>query len=206
MKKRKLAVWWKVVFALILALAALNFITYSMGGSGVRVKGSKPSIDHSADYQYFKINEKYAFTYSPKYKATDFITYQKTSGLYRLFGDYERNKTIFAEPSKNGDWIYTTAPGFYEKGRIIAVNVKTNEEIIKQEPKSDDLNFFPANLKSKGLSKDQNRIINERDFLNLEALDVPKESAITLFGGLMLALVLWLLLLPFAFKKININP
>lgn len=205
MTKRKLAGWWKLVFALILALGVLNLITYSMGGSGVRTKGSKPSIDREADYQYFKINDKYAFSYSPKYQSTDFVTYKKANGLNALFGDFVKDENLFLQPSRNGDWVYNSTPGFTDQGKTIAVNINTDEKIAKAEPKSEDIKFFPNNLQAKGLSQDTSKEIKEADLLKLEPLNMPKESAITLFLGILAALVFWLLILPFAYRKVNQN-
>ncbi len=205
MAKRKLASWWKLVFVIILTLAALNFITYSAGGSGVRIKGAQSSIDRSADEQFFKINDQYAFSYSPKYQAIDLIRYQPASGLNSLFGDYERAESLFLQPSKNGDWIYNATPAFIEPGKVIAVNIKTNEQIVKEEPPVEDPQFFPSNLHAQSLTQDSSKTIREADLLNLEELKVPKESAITLFLGIMAMLVFWLLLLPFSFKKTDTN-
>ena len=159
MKTKKLATWWKAGFVLILALAVVNLVTYSLGGGGVRVKGSQASIDRNADHQYFKINDQYAFDYSPKHQSIDFVSYKKASGLNSLFGEYERDASIFLQPSQDGDWVYNASPGFVEPGRVIAVNVASNETITKEEPISEDLNFFPDNLASKGLSKDTTREI-----------------------------------------------
>ncbi len=204
--KKQLAKWWKYIFFLLLTIFGVTIAVYAFGGSKVRAKtGTSINIDRSQDRYVFKINEKYALDYAPQYKeaGVNLVTYHEAPAYLKLLGKYDIGETLLNGVSQNGDWFYYENPGFREKGQLIALNTKTDEKILKQEPVNEDLNFFPENLKAKGLSQDQSKVLKAENLGRLEELSIPKESAIVMTSAFGFLIVLWLLVLPFAFRKVS---
>lgn len=204
--KRKLANWWKIIFFLLLGTMVATLIGYSRGSDAVRTRGQKINIDRSQDQYVFKVNDQYALKFSPKYAAAgvDLITYKESPAYLSFLGKYDVDKKLMNGVSQSGDWFYYENPAFRAPGEIIGVNVSTGEEIKKVEPVSQDIKFFPQNLQAKGLSQNAANVVTPEKLSAMEELSVPKESAITMVMAFGLLLIVWLLILPFAFRKVTV--
>lgn len=206
MTKKKLANWWKIIFFLLLGTMAATMIGYSSGANSVKARGQKINIDRSQDQYVFKVNEKYALKFAPKYPdaGADLITYKPSPAYLSFLGKYDVDKTLMNGVSRSGDWFYYEHPAFRAPGDLIAVNIATGEEVKKVEPVSQDMKFFSQNLTAKGLSQNRANFVKAEQLATMEELSVPKESAITLVMAFGILLILWLLVLPFAFKKVAV--
>lgn len=202
---KRIAPWWKRIFGILLVTTVIVIIAYSLGASKVSRNGAAINIDRSGDYQLFKVKDDHALYISPKYNTVSLATFEEAFPLWRLFGKYTYDKSIIEEVAKDGDWYYTQAAGFYQPGRVIAYNGATGETILKKEAANDDLNYMPPNLAALGLKNDASKKMRPEDLAAYEQLSVPKESAVIVSGGFIIAFVLWLLLLPFALRKNNSN-
>ena len=63
MASRKIAPWWKFGFIALIAIGILYVVSYQLGGTGVRVKGSQPSIDRNADAILLKLSDTHRFVF-----------------------------------------------------------------------------------------------------------------------------------------------
>ena len=201
MASRKIAPWWKFGFIALIAIGILYVVSYQLGGTGVRVKGSQPSIDRNADAILLKLSDTHALYITPKYKdSIDVVTY-KDSGFFRFLGEYSKDTVLFAHPAVQGDWYYTLDSGFFEPGRVIAVNIKTGDVIKKTEQANGDLKFFPENLKAAGLNPEAGIEVTYNNITNYEELSTPKESAKTIIMAFGILFIVWTVLLPIAYRK-----
>lgn len=203
--KRKLAGWWKLIFFLLIAVFGVTMLAYSMGAEKVRAKGATINIDRSADYYLFKVDDKTALYYKPKNDEASLVKYEEAFPLFKPLGKYSYGTEIFNGPvAKSGDWIYNMTPNVYDKDRNIAYNIKTGEIFTKPEPANFDSNVFPNYLVAKGITDDPSNKITAQNLNQFEELSVPKESAITLVSAFGFLLIFWLLVLPFAFRKVAV--
>jgi hypothetical protein len=165
--------------------------------------GSSIDIDRSGDYFVFKVNEQYALRYNPKYTSSgaELVKYQPQPWYFSFLGKYKTNDEVLTNVSRQGDWFYVQETGYKAKGNLIAINTVTHQKIYKEEERNDDLNFFPQNLKTLGITNNPNDKINSSTLAKYEELSVPKESAIVLVGGLAVVYILWLIVLPFAIRR-----
>lgn len=203
--KKKLAGWWKLIFFLLIAVFAVTMLGYSMGAEKVRAKGAAINIDRSADYYLFKVDDKSALYYKPSNDDASLVKYEEAFPLFKPLGKYEYGSEIFNGPvGKSGDWIYNMTPNVYDKGRTIAYNLKTGEVFTKPEPANFDSKDFPNYLLEKGITDNPANKITAQNLNQFEQLSVPKESAIMLVSAFGFLIVLWLLVLPFAFRKVKV--
>lgn len=109
------------------------------GKNSMRVFASTIDLSEYSVYQLYKINDSLAFEIGKGYISL--VSYQKTSGIYALAGDYEHapneGKNIFmaAADYLKDDYIYSTFP----MGKTTIVNLKSSEIIGKLVDK-DSLN------------------------------------------------------------------
>lgn len=204
--KKYTAGWWKLLFWIWLAVFIAGTIAYVMGANSIRTKtGNTITIDRSADYSLYKVNDTAAFYLKSKSpENVSLVKYEAAFPLFRIFGDHEYEREILSSGlAVQSDWIYIKDPAYYDKGRVIGYNIKNGQTIIKQTDKTEVPGQAVPEFLSHGIISDGETALTPDYVLkNFTRLSVPKESAIIFFSGFIAVGILLLLIWPFARKKV----
>lgn len=205
MTKWGIAPWWKYVFGILMMVTLITALAYAIGAGGFRARGAAVTLDRSADYLLFRVNDEAAIYYKPSNNSMSLATYRPAFPAFRIFGEYEMSDEIFNGPvAKNGDWFYNPKPQYYEPGRIIGYNARTKEKILKKT-KAEQQVPNVTEFREKGFPANPAEQIKPQDLAKFPQLSVPKESAIVTGGALIAATILWLMILPFAVRKYQVQ-
>jgi len=118
-------------WGIVLMLFAVMLVMVMSGKGSMRVFGSSIDLSEYSVYQLYKINDSLAFEVGRGYVSL--VSYQRTSGIYALAGDYEHapneGKNVFMVSADylKDDYIYSTFP----MGKTTIVNLKSGETVGK---------------------------------------------------------------------------
>lgn len=116
---------------IVLILFIVMLAAVMSGKDLMRVFGSSIDLSQYGVYQLYKVNDSLAFEIGKGYISL--VSYQRTSGIYSLAGDYEHapneGKNVFMAGADylKDDYVYSTFP----MGKTTIVNLRSGETIGK---------------------------------------------------------------------------
>lgn len=137
-----------MIWILVLVLFGASLRAVNAGGDSIRFMGAKLNLASGSTYQLYKVTDTLAFELGRQ--QLSLVSYEKTSGLYSLAGDYQHAAVdaagsvflISADYLKD-DYIYTS----YPIGRTSVVNIKTGEKLGPLvKPSSSSAEYKPVDV------------------------------------------------------------
>lgn len=199
---------------IVLVLFASSLGAVNSGSGAIRFMGVKMTLANSSTYQLYKVTDNLAFEIGSQ--SVSLVSYEKTSGLYSLAGEYQHAAAdaagsvfmVSADYLKD-DYIYTSYPL-----RTSIVNFKTGEKVgplLKSSSGSTGYNPLDAGqlpeYRQRGLVLDeQYKITPDKIKANYKPLNTYNENLFTVqmaFG--LIFLVLTLGGIPIAISRLRQN-
>lgn len=170
---------------IVLLLFGASLRTVNSGGDTIRFMGARLNIAGGSTYQLYKVTDTLAFEIGRQ--RVSLVSYEKTSGLYSLAGEYQHTAVdaagsvfIVSADYLKDDYIYTS----YPIGRTSLVNIKTGEKVgslVKPSTASADYKPMDAGqlpeYRQRGLVLDeQYKITPDKIRANYQALNTYSEN------------------------------
>lgn len=170
---------------IVLVLFGASLRAANSGGDTIRFMGARLNLAGGSTYQLYKVTDTLAFEIGRQQMSL--VSYEKTSGLYSLAGEYQHTAVdaagsvfIVSADYLKDDYIYTS----YPIGRTSLVNLKTGEKLgplIKPSSGSSDYKPVDAGqlpeYRQRGLVlEEQYKITPDRIKANYQPLNTYSEN------------------------------